>query len=497
MGISSSLSSFSSRYSSVIGPVGSASPVISLPTPEQQDDEESTPNLPVTRLGLQAGIHEEYPVLHEYHPNSLLDPLPLLFMNYMRNTPTHDVDDMQALSFHRTVFGPLKSTRDPAHSAQSLFVDYVVDKQMALHFLLAVAHRELSLYYDSGLVLPQKSSLHFHQGTKLLRYAPTPRGPTDHVNMMLSFLYMYMFWMRRDKPAPQKLRELSRTVVEYMQTYKVDELCTKDDVNLFPETFAAGLLIPDQVLLARIFTYLYDRDGFCSFFGCGGSFATFVNEDYFKMRKIWRLSRTAFLLFPEENGLTSGSLPEVHEAAILELYFMLITIHHEINIHSQTGGLHRYGNGRRLKQHLDELKKEYACIFSLVANSEPLNTYRASLMECVTVTFYYALQIYLHRSCESAFGTDPVPEEVSCALGSLVTAAYTAVTIGPIQLLERFQWSLFIWGLETRDPVHREWITTHLSDPALKRVFQLVQEATSHSPVTMHNLRRIVGSEPR
>ena len=118
-------------------------------------------------------------------------------------------------------------------------------------------------------------------------------------------------------------------------------------------------------------------------------------------------------------------------------------------------------------------------------------------MECVTVTFYYALQIYLHRSCESAFGTDPVPEEVSCALGSLVTAAYTAVTIGPIQLLERFQWSLFIWGLETRDPVHREWITIHLSDPALKRVFQLVQEATSHSPVTMHNLRRIVGSEPR
>ena len=345
--------------------MGSASPVISLPTPEQQDDEGSTPNLPVTRLGLQAGIHEEYPVLHEYHPNSLLDPLPLLFMNYMRNTPTHDVDDMQALSFHRTVFGPLKSTRDPAHSAQSLFVDYVVDKQMALHFLLAVAHRELSLYYDSGLVLPQKSSLHFHQGTKLLRYAPTPRGPTDHVNMMLSFLYMYMFWMRRDKPAPQKLRELSRTVVEYMQTYKVDELCTKDDVNLFPETFAAGLLIPDQVLLARIFTYLYDRDGFCSFFGCGGSFATFVNEDYFKMRKIWRLSRTAFLLFPEENGLTSGSLPEVHEAAILELYFMLITIHHEINIHSQTGGLHRYGNGRRLKQHLDELKKVHIVAFAI------------------------------------------------------------------------------------------------------------------------------------
>ncbi|KJK62646.1 specific transcription factor domain protein [Aspergillus parasiticus SU-1] len=494
MSISSPLWSLTFRDSSIIGPVGSPSPLL---TPEQQVDEESTPSFPDTKLGRQAGIQEEYHMLHYCPLINLLDPMPLLLMNYTQSIPTHDVDDMQALSFHRTVFGPLKSTRTPAQSAQSLFVDYVVDKKMALHFLLAVAHSELSLYYNNGLVLPQKSYLHFDQGTKLLRYASTPRGPTDHVNMMLSFLYMYMFWMRRDQPVPQKLRELSRTVVDYVRTYKVDELCTNDDVNLFSETFAAGLLIPDQVLLARIFTYLYDRDGFCSFFGCGGSFATFVNDDYSKRRKIWRLSRTAFLLFPEENGLTSDSLPEVHEAAILELYFMLITIHHEINIYSQTGCLHRYGDERRLKQYLDELKKEYSCIFSLVANSEPLSTCHASLMECVTVTFFYALQIYLHRSCKSAFGTDPVPEEVNCALSSLVTAAYSAVALGPIQLLERFQWSLFIGGVETRDPVHREWIITHLSDPALRRVFQLVQEAKRHSPVTMHSVRRIVDGEPR
>ena len=117
-------------------------------------------------------------------------------------------------------------------------------------------------------------------------------------------------------------------------------------------------------------------------------------------------------------------------------------------------------------------------------------------MECVTVTFFFALQIYLHRSCESAFGADPVPEEVRCALSSLITCAYNTVTIGSAQLLERFQWSLFIGGLETRDPVHRGWIITHLSDPALKRVFQLVQEAKRHSPVTMQILRRIVGGEP-
>ncbi|KAE8371834.1 hypothetical protein BDV26DRAFT_298421 [Aspergillus bertholletiae] len=486
----SSPSSFSSRDCSLLEPVGSPSPMRSSLTPEQRADQEPTPVVPDVRLGVQPGIYEECHAPYDCTANSPLGPIPLLFMNCTRTIPTHGVDDMQALSFHRTVFGPLKSTRTPAHSAQSLFVNYVVDKQMALHFLLAVAHSELSLYYGNGLILPQKSYLHFYQGTKLLRHASTPRGPTDHVNMMLSFLYMYMFWMRRDSPVAQKLRGLSRIVVDYVRTHKVDEFCTHDDVDSLPD----GLLIPDHVLVARIFTYLYDRDGFCSFFGCGGSFATFVNEDHSTRRKIWRLSRTVFLMFPEENGLTSSSsLPEVHEAAILELYFMLITIHHEINIYSQTGGLHRYGDECRLRQHLHELKNEYSYIFSLVTNGEPLSAHRVSLLECVTVTFFYALQIYLHRSCESAFGADPVPEEVGCALGSLVMAAYNAVAIGPIQLLERFQWSLFIGVIETRDPVHREWILTHLSDPALKRIYQLVQEAKRHSPVTMQSLRRIVG----
>ncbi|OGM49004.1 hypothetical protein ABOM_003161 [Aspergillus bombycis] len=497
MGIPSPLLSFNSTDVSIFEPVGCPSSTISVLTPEQQADEEPTPYLSDTRLSVQAGIYEAHHAVDDYPANSLLEPITLLVMNYTRSIPTYGVEDMQALSFHRTILGPMKSTRTPTHSAQSLFVNYVIDKQMALHFLLAVAHSELSLYYGNGLVLPQRSYQHFDQGTKLLRHALTPQGPPDHVNMMLSFLYMYMFWMRRDQPVPQKLGELSRTVVNYVRTHKVDEFCTTDNVDLFPEAFAAGLLIPGQVLLARIFTYLYDRDGFCSFFGCGGSFATFVNDDYSKRRKIWRLSRTVFLLFPEEHGLPSGSLPEVHEAAILELYFTLITIHHEINIYSQTGVLHRCGDERRLKQHLDGLKKEYSCVFSLVANSEPLSTCRPSLMECVTVTFFYALQIYLHRSCESAFGADPVSEEVRCALSSLITSAYNTVTIGPAQLLERFQWSLFIGGIETRDPVHREWIVTHLSDPALKRIFQLMQEAKRHSPVTMQSIRRIVGGEPR
>ncbi|KAF7586078.1 hypothetical protein BBP40_009609 [Aspergillus hancockii] len=451
---------------------------MSLPTPEQREDElQEVPPVLTSRPDntvAESSTFQEYHMPHVPVANHLSGHFPLLFMNCTRSIPPAGNNDMQALSFHRTVFGPLKSTRTPSNSAHSIFVTCAVDKQMALHFLLAVAHSELSLYYGIGLDLPPESYLHFDQGSQLLYNASTPQGPADH-------------------PDPHRLRELSRVVVDYVQTHRVDEFCVNNDVNIFSQDLSAGLLIPDQVLLARIFTYLYDRDGFCSFFGCGGSFATSVNRDTSKRRKIWTLSRTVFL-FSEEDDLPRGTIPEIQDAVILDLYFTLITIHHEINIYSQTGEGHACGDLQKLNHHLDQLKEEHASVFSLVTDSDAQST-APSLMACVTVTVFFALQIYLHRSRGSGFGADPVCCEVLCALSSLVTAAYNTIAIGPVQLLERFQWSLFIGGIETRDPVHREWIANHLSDPALKKAFQLVQEEKRYAQVTMQSLRRMMGCE--
>ncbi|KAB8233985.1 multicopper oxidase [Aspergillus alliaceus] len=41
--------------------------------------------------------------------------------------------------------------------------------------------------------------------------------------------------MRRDRPGPQKLRELSRAVVDYVRTHKVDDFCTNEGLDIFLE----------------------------------------------------------------------------------------------------------------------------------------------------------------------------------------------------------------------------------------------------------------------
>lgn len=113
-------------------------------------------------------------------------------------------------------------------------------------------------------------------------------------------------------------------------------------------------------------------------------------------------------------------------------------------------------------------------------------------MALVTVTFYYALQIYFHRSQNSAFGELPIPAKVQTALSELVATAYYTVATGPVQLLERFQWALLIAGTETRDPIHQEWISRTIADPSMKYALQLILKTRKRHCISMRAVRQLV-----
>lgn len=113
-------------------------------------------------------------------------------------------------------------------------------------------------------------------------------------------------------------------------------------------------------------------------------------------------------------------------------------------------------------------------------------------MTLVTVTFFYALQIYFYRSRNSAFGELPVPAKVQNALSELVSTAYYTVATGPVQLLERFQWALLIAGIETYDPVHQDWISTNIADPGMKCALQVTLDAKKTRSISMRAIRQLV-----
>lgn len=286
-----------------------------------------------------------------FSSNFLVAASSLSFATTEDHSPSISRNDAEALTFHRMVFAPLKSARTTSQPAHSVFLNRAFKHHMALHFLLAVSHSELALYHGRGVLLPQESCMHFQRGSQLFIQALEPFVPVDHVCMMLSFLYMYMFWMRRDQLDPETLRELSTSILMYIKFHDLDELCASANV---PQTKTSST--SDQVLLSRIFTYIYDRDGFCGFFGWGGSFASYVNENHDKRRRIWGLSRTAFLWLGNEESLASR-VPEVQDAAIQDMYFHLIMIHHEINRYSQGTGEQALGLEMEIQRRLEWVRE--------------------------------------------------------------------------------------------------------------------------------------------
>lgn len=209
-------------------------------------------------------------------------------------------DDNEVLSYFRITFSQLKSTRNHAWSAHAVFLYQASRKQTALHFLLAVSHNEFAIHCgvpSNGSNIVHEAREHYERGSQLLLQNMTGRTSPDHVGDLISFLYMYMFWMRRNTVYPQRLRQISKGVLTYVTTHDVLSLCARAafeslSSNLSGDT-ADERTQNDCALLARILIYLYDRDVYCSFFGCGGHFVDYLDFDTGRRRNLFTISRTS------------------------------------------------------------------------------------------------------------------------------------------------------------------------------------------------------------
>ncbi|KAF5642255.1 zn 2cys6 transcription factor [Fusarium tjaetaba] len=381
------------------------------------------------------------------------------FTNPTEPAPSIGSDDVQAMTFHSTVLAPMKSTRKAALSAHSIFLNFAVQNPMALHFLLAFSHSELAIHHGFSHRPPLESYLHFQNGSQLLSQALVTLSPTNHVAMMLSFLYLYMFWMRRDPLEVERLRELSTSILAYITTFSLDEVCANS---------SGSTGTSEPVTLSRILTYIYDRDVFCGFFGCGAAFAGYVSQKHETRQRIWLLSRMPILPDQTETWFSQSS-----ELAVL-------------------------GKWVEIRNKLDKIREEQNFLFTLWTDCAQEST-KPPLMALVAVTIFHALEIYLYRSRDTFFGETPVPADIERALQELVSAAYHTIPVGPVQLLERFQWALLIGGIETHDPVYRDWISGSISDPVIKGVYNLVVSAKTLSAkgISMEAIRELVSKQTR
>lgn len=114
------------------------------------------------------------------------------------------------------------------------------------------------------------------------------------------------------------------------------------------------------------------------------------------------------------------------------------------------------------------------------------------------VSCFHALRIYKFRCFHYDGVVSITPPEVQSSLAAILQIAQRSFSVKQQdQTIERFQWPLFMAGIETSDGIHKEWIRTKLKKARLSRAFKRILEIQDKSGrrVSMPLVRHIMCGE--
>lgn len=91
------------------------------------------------------------------------------------------------------------------------------------------------------------------------------------------------------------------------------------------------------------------------------------------------------------------------------------------------------------------------------------------------VAYFYALRIYKFRCFQQ--DATITPPEVQASVDSILRITQRSFSSQQLDIMvERFQWPLFMAGIETSDNIHKEWIQTKLRKAKLSYAFKRIVE---------------------
>lgn len=115
------------------------------------------------------------------------------------------------------------------------------------------------------------------------------------------------------------------------------------------------------------------------------------------------------------------------------------------------------------------------------------------------VPYFYALRIYSYRCfLEDCSFEVSAPAIIQSCVSSIVQLAQRCLSRGLVEAMQaRFQWSLFMAGIETTDNVYKEWINTKFKSARVSAAFTHIWRLQERSGkrISMSLLSEILGGQ--
>ena len=200
----------------------------------------------------------------------------------------------QALHHYQTVFSTYRSTKDPKWSTHKMLLNYGSYNPMIMRFILAVSINDYSIR-TSNEQLYQGAQDHFGIASGLWVETMKKGQTSDHLAVMTSFFFLYLYMTKRRNVTHHRLRKLSKSVVDFVKRHKLDTRCLGSTRSPSPDQVSGGsatMTIRQRSLLARLIMWTFDEDVKCGFQGSGGHLAQYLSENDIRTKNIYDASRS-------------------------------------------------------------------------------------------------------------------------------------------------------------------------------------------------------------
>jgi hypothetical protein len=246
------------------------------------------------------------------------------------NSLTLRINEHEALRHYQTTYSLYRTTKDPNWSTHKVLLHMGSQDAMIMHLLLAVSLNDYSLrsgQNDSS----QEAENHFQTGAQLLIGSTNTRTGTNTVTMMAAYFFIYLYMSKRRSTAPERLNQLSSTVLDYVKNQDLVSSCLSPSPRLGQSQAQSMASSHDRSLLARLIMWTLDEDVKCSFQGSGGHFARYLAVRDAKTKEIYDASRNALGDHWGTEYPHSQVLDDDQNSTVLEFLWAMMPLWQDIN----------------------------------------------------------------------------------------------------------------------------------------------------------------------
>lgn len=391
----------------------------------------------------------------------------LHFPSLRRSKPLNlSPSEKLAVEHYRKSLSLKFTTKHPTWSTQQIYICLGAQDPLIMHLLLAISFRDLFFQDNENNELHDLAQKHFRAGIGRLLTAISEEDSPHHLSIMAAFWFLYMLGSSRIHAGIGTMMLLSRVVCDYVQKH-VAGLLDIDPLKRSDTNPELSFHVRDQSLLARVTIWMFYADvGFC-FCYRGGDLASYLCADTRNISKIVDMGRSVLALNWDQEYPADQAADDDQNLEVLDLLWKSAVMCQAVN------DLDQNPPSEELEQQFCELEQTYSAIFQLAEID--LETRPRFLVNADWIlSYFYAIRIYHFRYAVQDKDRNARPKVVKRALKSLLNIAQRIFAKGDDEHYERLHWPLFMAGIETSDPIHREWILERLSSGRFRTVMEKV-----------------------